>query len=250
MFRRRRKPDEGAVTNQNATSQTERQAPEQVMPLYLVCETSSVMQESGGVQLLNEAFADLHAEIAADPFVSDLFRVGVICFSNVVEEVMSLTKLSDVVAMPLLEGSGPSELNVVFDYLKTQILTDISLLKDQEFEVFRPLVLLFSLGGIDEEKSRWEMAFSSLTDKASFRQYPNIVSIGMAGADEDVVGILGNMGSYIRDENSPSSSWIFGIVKFQGDRMRHARFYGGTEDLLAIVPAGFRQLFPHSGSAE
>lgn len=247
MFRRRRKPDESAVTNQNATSQPERQAPEQVMPLYLVCETSSVMQESGGVQLLNEAFSDLHAEIAADPLISDFIRVGVICFSNVVEEVMSLTKLSDVVAMPLLEGSGPSELNVVFDYLKTQILTDISLLKDQEFEVFRPLVLLFSLGGIDEEKSKWEMAFSSLTDKSSFRQFPNIVSIGMSGADEDVVGALGTLNAFVVNEERDSLSKAFREI-FPGIRQR--LWYGDFLNPNQPVPSGLRQVVPHSDSAE
>ena len=64
---------------------------EQILPFYIVCDETGSMEPIGGIEAINKALPQLHAEIAADPLVSDKCRIGLITFSDTAEELMSLT---------------------------------------------------------------------------------------------------------------------------------------------------------------
>ena len=149
------------------------------------------MEPIGGIAVINQALRDLHAEIAADPLVSDMFLFGLIGFCDEAEELMSLTKLSDVVAMPVMQARVVTNYGPVFDLLKRVISRDIASLKSEGFEVFRPLVL-FLTSGVPSDDREWKDSCLLLMDKVTFRQYPNIVAVGFVGADEQVMAEVGS----------------------------------------------------------
>ena len=171
---------------------------EQILPFYIVCDESGSMEPIGGIAAINQALPDLHAEIASNPLVADKCRIGLITFSDTAEELMSLTKLSDVVAMPGMQARGVTNYGSVFDLLKQVIVRDIANLKSQGFEVFRPAVF-FITDGEPTDDPAWENSYRSLMDKATFRQYPNIIAFGVHGANASVIGEVGSVGAFIGD---------------------------------------------------
>ena len=178
----------------------------QILPLYIVCDESGSMEPIGGIEAINQALPQLHAEIAADPLVSDKCRIGLITFSDTAEELMSLTKLSDVVAMPGLQARGLTNYGPVFDLLKQVIVRDIANLKSQGFEVFRPAVF-FITAGEPTDDPQWETAYRSLMDKSTFAAYPNIVAFGVHGANAVTIGKIGTVGAFIGDNGvAPADS--------------------------------------------
>ena len=170
----------------------------QILPFYFVCEESESMDSLGGIAAMNGLLPDLHAEIASNPLVADKCRIGLITFSDTAEELMSLTKLSDVVAMPGMQARGVTNYGSVFDLLKQVIVRDIANLKSQGFEVFRPAVF-FITDGEPTDDPAWENSYRSLMDKATFRQYPNIIAFGVHRANASVIGKVGSVGAFIGD---------------------------------------------------
>ena len=200
------------------------------MPVYIVCDESGSMYPIGGIEAIHEALTILHAEIVADPLVSDMFLFGLIGFSDEAEELMSLTKLSDVVAMPGMQPRGVTNYGPVFDLLKQVISRDIASLKSGGFEVFRPLVL-FITDGAATDNPAWENSYRSLMDKATFRQYPNMVAVGLEGADEMAVSGVGSLAALIVHSNICISLPLLQIVW----SYRETLFRAGIQLSAALV---------------
>jgi uncharacterized protein YegL len=249
MFRRRRRVVSGfepEAPTSHPDQQLKSTGGERVIPVYIVCDESASMEINGGIAAINQALPNLHAEIAADPLVSDMCRIGLITFSDTAEELMSLTNLSDVVAMPVLQSRGVTNYGPVFDLLKSVISRDIANLKSQGFEVFRPLVI-FLIAGEPAENSGWESSYRLLMDKATFRQFPNIIAIGMAGADEDFIAALGTLGSFVVDDEeafrTEAMQWLFSDIQ---QRLWYGDFLGPEQ----YLPMGLRPVFSISDSVE
>jgi uncharacterized protein YegL len=201
-----------------------------IVPVYIVCDESGSMYPIGGIEAIHEELTNLHAEIVADPLVSDMFLFGLIGFSDEAEELMSLTKLSDVVAMPGIQARGVTNYGPVFDLLKQVISRDIASLKSGGFEVFRPLVL-FITDGAATDNPAWENSYRSLMDKATFRQYPNIVAVGLEGADEMAVSGVGSLAALIVHSNICISLPLLQIVW----SYRETLFRAGIQLSAALV---------------
>ena len=212
MFRRRRRVVSSFELEASPPDQ-QLKSPggEIIVPVYIVCDESGSMGAIGGIAAINQALRDLHAEIVADPLVYDMFLFGLIGFSDEAEELMSLTKLSDVVAMPGMQARGVTNYGPVFDLLKQVISRDIASLKSGGFEVFRPLVL-FITDGAPTDNPAWENSYRSLMDKTTFRQFPNIVVVGFEGADEMAVSGVGSLAALIVDFNICNSLLLPQIV--------------------------------------
>ena len=168
----------------------------QVLPFYIVCDESDLMEPIGGIAAMNQALPDIHAEIASDPLISDICLIGLITFAETAEELMPLTKLSDVVAMPGLQARGPSKYGPVFTLLREIIHRDVEDLKFCGAKVIRPGVFFMTAGEPTDEPN-WEDSYRSLMDKATFRQYPNIIAFGVHGASASTIGKIGTVGAFI-----------------------------------------------------
>jgi uncharacterized protein YegL len=170
----------------------------QILPFYFVCEESESMDSMGGIAAMNQALPDIHAEIASNPLVADKCLLGVIGFADNAEELMTLTHLSDVVDMPGFRSRGDCRYSPVFTLLKEVIARDVEDLKSCGAEVIRPAVF-FITGGEPTDDPAWENSYRSLMDKATFRQYPNIIAFGVHGANASVIGEVGSVGAFIGD---------------------------------------------------
>jgi uncharacterized protein YegL len=168
----------------------------QVLPFYIVCDESDLMEPIGGIAAMNQALPDIHAEIASDPLVSNICRIGLITFAETADELMQLTNLSDVVAMPGLQARGPCKYGPVFTLLREIIHRDVEDLKFYGAEVFRPAVFFLTAGEPTDDLD-WEDSYRSLMDKATFRQYPNIIAFGVHGASASTIGKIGTVGAFI-----------------------------------------------------
>jgi uncharacterized protein YegL len=168
----------------------------QVLPFYIVCDESDLMEPIGGIAAMNQALPDIHAEIASDPLVSNICRIGLITFAETADELMQLTNLSDVVAMPGLRARGPCKYGPVFTLLREIIHRDVEDLKFYGAEVFRPAVFFLTAGEPTDDLD-WEDSYRSLMDKATFRQYPNIIAFGVHGASASTIGKIGTVGAFI-----------------------------------------------------
>jgi uncharacterized protein YegL len=255
MFRRRRRVVTGfepeASTSHPDLDRGYGATGERVLPVYLVCEESHVMAASGGIAQINGLLSDLHNEMAGDPVVSYLVKVGVITFADSSEELLPLEHLHNVGNTPQLfvEGRGPSKLSDVLDFLKTTITRDISDLKDHGTEVFRPIVIFLTLGGIDESDSEWNSAFNALTDQSTFPHWPRVIALGLSGALEDSIQKLGAVASYITDQDAIADIDVSGILNFYFcvEGVVHASTLDGRKSLENAVPPapeGFRQVSP------
>jgi uncharacterized protein YegL len=224
MFRRRRRVVTGfepEASTSHPDQQLKSTGGQVVGPVYIVCDESASMEPIGGIASMNRALSDLHKNIAADPLLSDRFLFGLIVFSDEAEELMSLTKLSDIVAMPGMQAWGMTNYGPVFDLLKQVISRDIANLKSQGCEVFRPLVL-FLTSGDPVDNPMWKDSYRLLMDKATFRQYPNIVAIGFDGADEQVIAEVGSLAAMIVDDPTDGPSDLASVMKGVHDRLFRA----------------------------
>jgi uncharacterized protein YegL len=174
----------------------------QVLPFYIVCDESDLMEPIGGIAAMNQALPDIHAEIASDPLISDICLIGLITFAETAEELMPLTKLSDVVAMPGLQARGPSKYGPVFTLLREIIHRDVEDLKFCGAKVFRPGVF-FMTAGEPTDGPEWENAYRSLMDWTTFRDlpnltnYPQIIAFGVHDANATTIGKIGTVGAFI-----------------------------------------------------
>jgi uncharacterized protein YegL len=189
----------GIMTTEYATG-------ENILPFYIVCDESGSMGPNGGINAINGALPELHATIASDPLVSDKCRIGLITFSDTAEELMSLTNLADVVAMPGMQARGLTNYGQVFDLLKTVISRDIANLKGQGYKVYRPAVF-FITDGEPTDVATWESSYRSLVDKTTNRHAPNIIAFGVDGADASTIGKVGTLGAFVSTSGvSPADS--------------------------------------------
>jgi uncharacterized protein YegL len=191
---------------------TEFEAGLSILPIYIVCDESESMGPSGGINLVNAALPELHMRIASDPLVSDKCPIGLITFSDSAEELMSLTNLADVVALPGVQPRGLANYGSVFDLLKSVISRDIENLRERGCRVYRPAVF-FITDGKPTDVATWESSYRSLVDKNTNRHAPNIFAFGMDGADVSVIGSIGSLGAFVCNDRLVAAE---GFVEFVG----------------------------------
>lgn len=196
----------------------------EVLPFYMVCDESESMGPIGGITALNQALPDIHAEIASNPLVAEICLISLITFADTAEELMQLTKLSDVDAMPGMQARGACKYGPAFTLLREIIHRDVADLKYHSVKVFRPAVFFMTAGEPTDDPD-WEIAYRSLMDWTNFRNlpnttnYPQIIAFGVNEANPSVIGKIGTVGAFIGDNgvtpaaalsnifNSLTSSW-------------------------------------------
>ena len=177
-----------------------------ILPIYIVCDESGSMYANGGIDTVNNGLPELHAAIAGDPLVSDKCRIGLITFSDIAEELLPLSNLSDVMAMPGLVAKEMSNYGGAFNLLREVIARDIANMKSQGIQVYRPWVFFITDGDPTDD---WEANHRALTDKNINPQAPHIIAFGVAGANQVVIDKIGTKGAFIQDNDIN----IFTIVK-------------------------------------
>jgi len=181
-----------------------------VLPFYILCDESASMDANDGINAINRGLPELHATIAGDPLVSDKCRIGLITFSDTAEELLPLSNLSDVQAMPGCAAKGMTNYGEAFNLLRVVISRDIANLKSQGMQVYRPAVFFITDG---EPTDDWEANYRALTDKAGNKQAPNIIAFGVAGANPSVIGKIGTTAAFIANPGTEPGNALKEILK-------------------------------------
>jgi hypothetical protein len=99
--------------------------------------------------------------------------------------LLPLTQLSDVVQIHGCVASGSSSYAAAFRLLKTQIESDVTMLRQEGVGVIHRPCVFFMSGGMPNDEN-WRAELDALADP-SFAFSPNIVSFGVAGAVQAVI---------------------------------------------------------------
>lgn len=181
-----------------------------VLPFYILCDESGSMDAIGGINAINIGLPELHAAIAGDPLVSDKCRIGLITFSDTAEELLPLSNLSDVQAMPGCAAKGMTNYGEAFNLLRVVISRDIANLKSQGMQVYRPAVFFITDG---EPTDDWEANYRALTDRAGNKQAPNIIAFGVYGANASVIGKIGTTAAFIANPGTEPGNALKEILR-------------------------------------
>lgn len=167
-------------------------APEMVLPFYLLCD-ESLSLSGENIEAINQQLADLHAEIVADPVVSDKAHFGIVAFSDDAATILPLSDLHDVKEIPLLTAGGYTNYEAAFRHMRAQISHDVERLKAAGTRVYRPAVFFISDG--EPNGPDWIAAYDALVDR-DFGYRPNIIGFGVGGANRDIIARIGTLAAY------------------------------------------------------
>lgn len=168
------------------------EAPDMVLPFYLLCD-ESLSLSGDNIMAINQQLTDLHAEIVADPVVSDKAHFGIVAFSDDADTILPLSDLHDVKEIPQLTAGGMTNYQAAFSHLKSQITHDVERLKGLGTKVYRPAVFFISDG--EPNGPDWGEAYEALVDR-DYAYRPNIISFGVGNAKQDVVARVGTLAAY------------------------------------------------------
>lgn len=171
----------------------------QLLPFYMVCDESGSMAGTEGVGTINAALPDLHHEISTNPSVADKTRFALIGFSTQATVLQPLADLSELTQLPALSAGGVTSFGAVFRLLKDTIEQDVTALKAEGHDVYRPVVFFLS-DGIPTDDG-WQAA---LKDLNSFRYAPKIIAFGISDADAATITEVANFKAFIQGDQSVS----------------------------------------------
>lgn len=167
-------------------------APEMVLPFYLLCD-ESLSLAGENIRAINLQLTELHADIVADPVVSDKAHFGIMAFSDDADTILPLSDLHDIKEIPQLAAGGMTNYDAAFIHAKAQITDDIDRLKAVGARVYRPAVFFISDG--EPNGPDWTLSYEALVDK-SFRYHPHIISFGVGDANADIIARIGTLAAY------------------------------------------------------
>lgn len=170
----------------------------QILPFYMVCDESGSMA-GGGVDAINSALPDLHQEISTNPSVADKTRFALIGFSTQASVLQPLADLSELTQLPSLSAGGVTSFGDAFRLLRKTIEKDVTDLKAEGHDVYRPVVFFLSDGIPTDEGWR-----TDLKELNSFRYAPKIIAFGISDAETSTITEVANFKAFIQQDESIS----------------------------------------------
>ena len=156
------------------------------------------------IQAVNDGLPEIQAEILDDPIVEAKARVSVISFSTEAKLELPLTRLADVEVMPQLKAGGQTNYAKGIELARLQIDADVNQLISEGYRVLRPCVYFLTDGRPGDS---WKRIRDEWVDRTINPFAPNIVSFGVANADEETLKRMSTQFSFIAiDGVSPSAA--------------------------------------------
>jgi uncharacterized protein YegL len=185
-----------------------------ILPMYLVADESWSMADdpttlSGPTPIaaLNNAFIELRDRLAMSPFLAEKAYVSVITFAGDAVCRRALTPLRDDDGLPDIRprGGGTSYKNAFME-LRERLSADVTSLRAQGYEVFRPVVF-FITDGVPTDDDSWKDELAEV--EAKFK--PRIIAFGIGDADRSVIGEVASSPEYAfvaEDAVSPAEAAV------------------------------------------
>lgn len=167
---------------------------QQVLPFYLMCDESGSMS-GAPIDAINQALPELHSEIGLNPVVADKTQFSVIGFSDTAEVLLELSDLSQVTGLPVLSTKGGTNFAAAMTCARQQIESDVSRLKGQGHQVYRPVVFFMTDG---RPQGDWLQEWQELTG-THFAYRPNIVAFGIGDADASTISAIATFRAFLAD---------------------------------------------------
>ena len=183
---------------------------ERAWPFYVLCDESETMGVNGGIEAMNSFLPELHAILARNVIVNYMCRFGIIAFSDIAQELLPLSKLSELSSIPGLVSKGAANYGEAFAFMREVISRDIRSMKSEGLIVFRPAVFFIS-GSIPT--GDWERSHQSLVDKNSNPLAPDIISFGVADAERLIIEKIGINGAHLIGEGTDTHVAVEELIK-------------------------------------
>jgi uncharacterized protein YegL len=159
----------------------------QILPFYIICDTSTSMK-GAPISAVNNELPNIHRTIAMDPTVNDKCKLSIIGFNTKPKVELPLKRLADVGKMPTLVAGGRTNYGALFKELRNIIEADVQAEKDAGNAVLRPVVYFISDGGATDS---WIKIFEAYSDRGANKQAPVFISFGVGDAKEDSIARVG-----------------------------------------------------------
>jgi uncharacterized protein YegL len=182
--------------------------PEQILPLYVVCDQSYSMADH--LDALNDGLAQLHAAVGTDPVVAEKTRFCLIGFSGRAEVLQPLCRPSDVVRLIDLTTHAATSFGEAFTLLRKTIEEDVETLKAQANQVYRPAVFFLS-DGHPTDPTTWPAAYERLVDP-DWPARPNIIAFGIGDADAATIGRIGTFQAFMSQGGVTPAAALHGFA--------------------------------------
>lgn len=180
-----------------------------ILPFYVLCEESESMSTNGGIDAMNSFLPELHGTFASDPTLSQI-SIGVLAFSDVVEELMPLSNLCDIRALTGLKARNLANFGEAFRQLRTIITRDVEYLRTRGATVYRPIVLFITDGDSTDE---WESDHHLLTDRKINPFAPHIIAFGAAEAQPETIMKIGTAGNVTANLEFDLAGYVKELVR-------------------------------------
>jgi uncharacterized protein YegL len=167
--------------------------PEQILPLYVVCDQSYSMADH--LDVLNDGLTQLHAAVGTDPVVAEKTRFCLIGFSGIAEVLQPLCRASDVTGITGLTIQAATSFGAAFRVLRDTIESDVDTLKARGDQVYRPAVFFLS-DGHPTDPTTWEAEYERLVDP-DWPRRPNIIAFGIGDADAATIDRIGTFQAFM-----------------------------------------------------
>jgi uncharacterized protein YegL len=216
----------------------------QVLPFYLVCDTSASM-DGEPIATLNAAVNEVRVEIGDLPAVAAKTRLCVIAFNSLARVLLPLSQLSEVAEIDPLTARGGTKYAAAFDLLYRTITADLARLRAAGDLVYRPAVFFLTDG---QPLDDWAESHARLTDPA-WPDHPDIVPFGFGDLDDpDTVQRLATGVGFLADGTMKPeeavrelAKMLIGSIINSGNRLTPE---GGLGLVAPTKVAGFTSTLP------
>ena len=219
--------------------------------MYLVVDHSASMEPYA--DSLKLAINMVVLRIMSNPFLRDICRVSIVGFGSYSGTLLHLSDFNDGgfcgKVLQALNMMGAPDYRYVLEELCTRIATDVTTLRVDGHNVFRPAIIFLTNGSHCGDTSGWLPSRQKLLDQP---WRPNIIAIGIGPSREETLQSLsttdrhGNSLAFVRHEdkdmklaNSVCEILMSLIEPHDADVNRIAEH---NEPLEIPLPSGFKMI--------
>lgn len=152
---------------------------------------------------VNRELPMLRQAILSDPIVDKKIRLGIVSFSTDARVELPLSQLSEHTSMPTLSAGGQTNYAKGFTKTWEMIEEDIKELKSSGYSTYRPCVYLITDG---RPGDGWKRIRDNWVDRLGNRYAPNIISFGVAEADQEVLTRVSTQFTFLADQGTSSTN--------------------------------------------
>ncbi|HEU5354983.1 MAG TPA: hypothetical protein VFU65_11000 [Actinocrinis sp.] len=153
-----------------------------LLPAYVMADESYSMKPNE--RALAEGMVSLHESLRGEPMIAAKVRLAVLGFSKDVAVRLPLTDVRTEMQLPQLAIRTETSYAAAFQDLLARIPADVRALKNDGYQVHRPVVFFLSDGQpTDDNENAWRMPHSQLIDRQVTPVAPNIIACGIGQAE-------------------------------------------------------------------